>query len=266
MLYDLLVSDFAGKSFKDSATRAENSEQGVLLKPKVLFVKGREANSVDDQAPYKATIGPTQASILTDGTYQVTVDIPVLHCECEGSRISDILGTLETDAFGISGSGFCDFTFVGIPVGSVVCFIAQAVSLPFTLGPAIAAWFLASDGNPDDARTDPNGGELKIGDILVVTGRWVYDAGHTGWNELHPVKTIQKIDPDPAAAPADVVKRWCDLLAPVPPPDATPATMTPAQLATALAQQQPANQWTLHPAVDGCQGSIPPQPPALPLH
>ena len=40
-----------------------------------------------------------------------------------------------------------------------------------------------------------------------------------------------------------VVKRWCD---------AVTAADAPA---TRAAQQQPQNQWVVHPAIDGCNGS-----------
>jgi hypothetical protein len=141
----------------------------------------------------------------------------------------------------------------------VICAAVQLILLPVTLVGLIVAWFNATDGNLADARTDPNGGELQIGDIIVVTGRWSYDAAHTGWNELHPVKTIQKVD-SATAAGGDLASLWCGLLGAVPPPDATPATMTQAQSMTWQAQREPANQWQMHPVVDGCQGSIPPAP------
>ena len=96
--------------------------------------------------------------------------------------------------------------------------IVQAALLPVTLVGLVAAWFGASDGNPDDARTDPNGGELGISDIIAVTGRWSYDAAHTGWNEFHPVKTIQKVDPASAAGGGDLAQLWCTLLSVFPRP------------------------------------------------
>src|SRR5262249_53135621 len=27
----------------------------------------------------------------------------------------------------------------------------------------------------------------------VITGDWIYDSGHAGWNEIHPVKSCQVI-------------------------------------------------------------------------
>jgi hypothetical protein len=91
----------------------------------------------------------------------------------------------------------------------------------------------ARDGNIDDPRTGDSGGELHFGDLVATTGRWTYDAGHKGWNEFHPVKTIQRIDQSRyhAANFDDLRNRWCTLLAVLAPyvragdpkPDLTPA-------------------------------------------
>lgn len=127
------------------------------------------------------------------------------------------------------------------------------------------AWLAARDGDADDARSAEGlPGELKAGNIVVVTGRWVYDAGHEGWNELHPVTSIKKIGESfndtrlpPIGNGEEFVRRQCVLMAPVPPPDrdgpgAKPKAMTPAQEETWENQRQPEHRWNLHPSVDGC--------------
>jgi hypothetical protein len=280
MLYPFSVDSFIGQqsyypissnvwAASASCKAVEQSEQGVLVTPISTFTntqKAREASDISWYAPYDCSLDPIQTYILDNYITQPAgnTDIPVLHCECEGSRIHDLLAFLEGLGSLGTGGGLCGWAPLGIPIGAVVCAAVQLVLLPVTLVGLVVAWFNATDGNPDDARTDPNGGELTIGDIIAVTGRWSYDAAHTGWNELHPVKTIQKVDPDTALG-GDLASVWCALLSSVPPPGATPGTMTPAQSTTWQAQRQPANQWQLHPAVDGCQGSILP-PPAPPLH
>jgi hypothetical protein len=150
-----------------------------------------------------------------------------------------------------------------------VCHIIGFLLLPFLPAALLAAvaiaWAASRDGNQDDPRTDTVGGELNFGDLVAATGRWVYDAGHTGWNEFHPVKTVQKIDPN-AYIPGEVADqraRWCGLLAQVPPfappgPGPTPAGMTPGQAEIWNNQRQPQNQWYLHPAIDGCRTAEPP--------
>ncbi len=279
MLYPFSVQAFVGQpsyypvsspawAGSASCTLVEHSEQGVLVTPVSTFTnaqKAREADDISWYAPYDASLQPIDVYQLDNYTSQPSgaTDVPVQHCECEGSRIHDLLAFLEGLGSLGTGGGLCNWAPLGIPIGHVICTIVQAALLPVTLAGLVAAWFGASDGNPDDARTDPNGGELAISDIIAVTGRWSYDAAHTGWNEFHPVKTIQKVDPASAAGGGDLAQLWCTLLSVVPPPDGTPTTMTPAQLGTLNAQGQPENQWTIHPAVDGCVGSIspPPQPP-----
>ena len=44
-------------------------------------------------------------------------------------------------------------------------------------------------GTPLDVGVNP--GSLDGGAVVVVTGDWVYDSGHAGWNEIHPVKSCQ---------------------------------------------------------------------------
>ncbi len=102
-------------------------------------------------------------------------------------------------------------------------------------------------------------------------GRWVYDAGHTGWNEIHAVKSVQKVtDPavfDPATF-ADLQARWCPLILQAPPlhtlntgevtPDATPE-----QTGVADNQRKPENRWYLHPLLDSCEPETPPPPPPV---
>lgn len=191
---------------------------------------------------------------------------PALHLEAEGDRVCNVCAVISAFTLGPVGKAICSAKVFGIPVGSVLCHIIGFLLTPFlpavvaALLAAIAvAWAAARDGNEDDPRTDTLGGELEFGDLIVATGRWVYDAGHTGWNELHPVKTVQKIDPK-AYVPdqvADQRARWCGLLAKVPPfapPGGTaPTGMSAGQAAVWDSQRQPENQWYLHPAIDGCQ-------------
>ena len=127
----------------------------------------------------------------------------------------------------------------------------------------LAAWFGAHDGDPADAAKNPGDGNLHAasntgagGDYVVITGDWVYDAGHDGWNEFHPAKSVQKIPNAPywqeGGSKTDVdnfktvLAQWCGAIAVVVLPGVQDA------------QKQPENRWTLHPDVDGCQPSSPP--------
>ncbi|HYN19623.1 MAG TPA: hypothetical protein VE078_01585, partial [Thermoanaerobaculia bacterium] len=122
-------------------------------------------------------------------------------------------------------------------------------------------------------------------DPIVVRGRWAYDGGHDGYNEIHAVRTVQKTLPPPDAAGFVAFHdAWCAELSkvppspppdrdsgatpppkvPPPPPVAPPPTMTPSQQHTWKAQQRDENRWVYHPAIDGCLPESAPPPP--PLH
>ncbi len=218
----------------------------------------------------------------------VLIALPVLHCECEGSRIwavcnalapfLDILSGKPPGSPGPSATDICHDVLGWIPfVGDVLCAIAEAIvdlaMLPIVLAAAAAAavaW-LAAQKYDDLFLTGPIKEKIKMGQVVVVQGRWCWDGGHAGHMELHPVTAIAIADgvpndpADPAASArlSDLQERWCQLLDSAPPPQAPPSLMgpppvpgadlTPHQKATALAQQQPENQWTVHPVIDGCQ-------------
>lgn len=224
------------------------------------------------------------------------VPIPVLHCECEGSRpflvcqaISPLLDLASGKLPGVPGpsaSEVCHATLGWIPwVGDAICsLIEDALALalaPIALAVAAAAWFQAQ--LIDDVYfTGPISGEIAIGDAVAVTGRWVWDAGHSGWPELHAVHTVQKlaIPPellsgartDPKALD-DFRRNVCHLVGEAPPnfgaPDAPRtvtqlAAMTPEQRTVHERQQEPENSWTIHPLIDGCEGE-PAEPPPPPI-
>jgi hypothetical protein len=131
----------------------------------------------------------------------------------------------------------------------------------------LEGWFGAHDGDPNDAH--PGIGELHAGfdgDYIVVTGDWVYDAGHApGWNEFHPCKSVQKIpnapywieefNPSPPMFQDEfknVLKNWCEQTKKADDPNVQDE------------QKDPKNHWCTHPVVDGCQPDEVPAPPQLP--
>jgi hypothetical protein len=274
MLWPFFLEDFVDETdFSKAYGRVTSDpDQGALVTERPGMPKPHEADDGSRYDPYKADVDIVDAYAIGGFNTMVplthSIKVPVLHCECEGSRIHDILQTLED--IGGFGTGICGWKPLGIPIGKVVCTIVQTLLAPIVLAALTIAWFAADEGNADDARTDPEAGELKLGNIVVITGRWVYDAGHTGWNEFHPVKTIQKISESPFGPEpgADLFKRWCTLTSEVPPPDRDgpgeqPASMTPGQQDTWDAQQRAEHRWVLHPAVDGCRGSEEPEPPII---
>ena len=222
----------------------------------------------------------------------VSIPIPVLHCEAEGSRIFavcsalapflDLLSGKLPGSPGPSATEICHATLGWIPfVGDVICAAVEALvdlaMLPIVVAAAVAAavaW-AAAQAFDDQFSTGVVSNWVRLGDVVVVQGVWTWDSGHAGHLELHPVRAIAKVAnvpegadpvaPVPAGVAArvnDLKDRWCRLLNDAPPPVAPPGVrvpptpgmaMTPGQQQTALVQRRPEHQWTVHPVIDGCR-------------
>jgi hypothetical protein len=183
------------------------------------------------------------------------ISIPVLHAECEGSRIFfecqamkpflDALQGKLPGAPGPSPEEVCDAALGWIPfgIGTAICSIVSdliALGIGIAIAPAMAAAFAAAweaaQAYDDLFITGPVAKQIHTGDIVIVSGRWTWDAGHAGHTELHPVKTIQKVKLPPelsggydpsnknALSPAiisemrNIHDRWCRLVQEAPPP------------------------------------------------
>jgi len=122
-------------------------------------------------------------------------------------------------------------------------------------------------GDPTDV--SPTLGNLQAGDIVMVSGDWIYDSGHAGWNEIHAVHNCQKIAPIVSVENPDKTVTWSW------PSDigggmglATPAQVTLARSQWCCALRaaggavkggsttDPGNNWVIHPLVDGCKKSV----------
>jgi hypothetical protein len=223
---------------KDNLAIAEKAPiQGVLVTEQPSMPDPREAAngfgryhgyfSWFDGTDFGARIivGDKQVHIPFSKSPKGPFPVPVLHAECEGSRPHDLLSVLDNIPPGLGG--LCKVPFIG----KIACAIVSAALAPITFIALIVAWAAAEGGDPADA----GDGAVGVGDLLVLTGRWDYDAGHSGWNELHPTRTIQKI-PDPVidwARFEDFHKRWCRMTSEAPPvvqrPGTWPAGMSPEQ-------------------------------------
>ena len=175
---------------------------------------------------------------------------------------------------------FCDIvcaiaTAVAAVVGAIVGAIIGAIlgAIP-GLGPIVIGTligtFVNTDGSFADAANDPASGNIDDEDCVFVAGDHVYDAGHKeGWHEIHPVKHLQKIcsvsQPDgPECCPHALTTnlndsafkpsvqlfwdRWCKQF------------ITSRDPIVVQAQQDPENQWCIHPLIDGCTPRQEPPP------
>jgi hypothetical protein len=186
-----------------------------------------------------------------------------LHCEFEGSGIYNLM----------------------IWVGIVLALLVAALALQLALGPGgwlvsllimlaiffggvailtgpLAGPLAAGAGHPTDV--DASLAELAAGYVVVVKGEWVYDSLHHGWNEIHPIRDCQIIGKGMTIGgpwltdigdglgldTEDKVKaaltRWCGML-----DDGRAAEESGSR-------DNPANDWILHPLVDGCK-----EPPVI---
>jgi hypothetical protein len=261
---------------------------------------------------YDTPAGDDWPALPTGGDY---VALPVIHCECEGSRICFVCQAmkpfLEAMQGKIPGTDFspsaaCHAVAKWLPwplnklVKAVCSFVEDIVAIPIALAlaPAAAAAFATAwetaQAFDDLFVTGPVAKQIHVGDVVIVSGRWAWDGGHSGHTELHPVKTIQKLqtppfvippevrppapeyDPRKPLTPAvadDIIEahdRWCHLVGEAPPPPdprhpdgLTPpqlGALTPGQLAVHGEQQKPENTWELHPLIDGCAPAHDPDP------
>jgi hypothetical protein len=184
-------------------------------------------------------------------------ETPVLHCEFEGSRIRDMLDVI--DAFSLGGE-WCKSNWFT----RALCVILQTLFAPLALALVALAWATADDGSLEGALQ--GGGTIAAKDWVIVRGRWVYDGGHSGWNEVHATRIIQKVYNVPPG-PAEFKKfldDWCGRMSEVPHfdyPGVGPLE-PPAQV-TFDNQQKPENDWTMHPEVDGCEPEEEWEPPDI---
>lgn len=202
---------------------------------------------------------------LNKGAHPVNspvISMPVLHCEFEGGRIVSVCDALSAMGTLIAlGALFCAIPFIGW----IACAIA-AIIIAIVL---LAAWHGAHDGTPDDA--NPGMGELHVDqDYVIVRGDWTLDTGHEpGWNELHPVTHVQKVQPLRVYGPD--CKELPPPQSPISPPwkeGSTTAAVNSFKLYLDWAceqthrprepevqdeQKHPRSRWCLHPDVDGCE-------------
>lgn len=260
----------------DNYNSAVTSKQGWLIEERPGTPKPREGSGNQEPSPrYAATFVKIHTILTLDNPIpqnianesdSTTWHLPVFHAEIEGDRAAYVCAAASA-LWGPIHNTVCRIPLIGGFLCTLIT-IALAPFLAAALAILAAAWVAGSNDNRDF----DGGGDLKADDLVLIHGRWVYDAGHGGWNELHPVKHIQKIPDESVCRWADfddLYRRWCGEVDKVPHTPATtvggpPAGSSPQQQATWDTQTRSENRWFFHPLVDGCEPeSDPNQPPVI---
>jgi hypothetical protein len=206
---------------------------------------------VDEQAKIAAAGLPTAGHASPDEATHTESE--TLHCEFEGAGAHVLLIASEV-AFALTAAALILCVYLPpIPfLHQIITALALLALLALLLGGLIG---LGTSGSPSDVNpnlgeihtnNDPNNGLGAGADILFISGAWVYDPWHAGWNEIHPVKVCTKIGTWDGGwdLPLDVILRVRNQF------DLAAAPETKA------AQERPENQWTVHPVLDGCSSVI----------
>jgi hypothetical protein len=191
--------------------------------------------------------------------------VKFLHCEFEGSGIQDFLDwLLEILAFLLAILAVQAFVPGGTAIIALLAILAALLTLLAGVNLFTGVLNPTASGDPTDV--SPSLGNLQAGDIVMVSGNWIYDSGHAGWNEIHAVHNCQKIAEIVSVNNPDGTQTWSW------PSDiggglglATPGQVTAArsQFCCAVGSAtgavkggsttDPANNWVIHPLIDGCK-------------
>jgi hypothetical protein len=262
-----LIPVGADKAFPD--TMDDDFTFNIVLSPHSSEETVSEVVATD---PYQAKYierqpGPDSLGLGWEGesitfTGLAPHETEVLHCEVKGCRVHDVCIVLKVMSFPTAAvAALCSLPIIGW----AACLIALAIVFAVTLIVGGIVWAATHNGDLNDV-LDPNSGfpgeanpETGLGgDIVLVRGDWVYDAGHGGWNEIHPVRHVQRLDNVPAEfhgstrADSALVERfkrevldpWCFEVA----RSGDPLVID--------AQNRLGNSWHIHPSIDGCREPI----------
>jgi hypothetical protein len=263
------AKEYYTEQFKKALHRqiADDGIQGHLIK--------EQSVTKDDGWGFLGSFNKVVGSSVVH-TYQ-----PYLHCEFEGGGIYKFLQALYV----LLPVATAAAIICSIPIiGWAVCAILGAVALVIAIAGVVAA--LNDTGSP--SVVDPTGQTSDVlhpgSDILFVSGTWVYDSAHEGWNEIHPIKKCLRlgtvryiandvIDWDDAIANFMVAAgRWhfelIDAERRQLVKDSGPATPQDfrdwvkstcdgvgraSSPVTVDNQRRPEHKWTIHPVIDGCR-------------
>ncbi len=240
----------------------DDSTMDILLAPGPL---NYDADKHDYWNQVQGYLVAENNDVLSVGLgYSQGDELKYLHCEFEGSGIADLLAFLITILVFLVA-----LLAVLALAPELTGLIAILIIFASLLGLMTLVNTVVTPSDPGDP-TDINQGlgNLQAGDIVMVSGDWIYDGGHTGWNEIHAVHNCQKIT-QIAITNSDGTETWSW------PSDivggyglATPDQVTAARAHWCCAMRSvdgavkggstndPGNNWVIHPVVDGCKKPV----------
>jgi hypothetical protein len=121
---------------------------------------------------------------------------PLLETEIEGTRMASVCagGTVGSILGGAAGAAIiaacvaAGWTLIGL----ILCVIAALIAAALITAAGAGIGYLAGDeASPSDAGETR---EISANDCVVMRGRWIYDSGHSGYNEIHAIMRIMKLD------------------------------------------------------------------------
>ena len=196
-----------------------------------------------------------------------------LHCEIEGTGMKTVCAAATVGGVvgaiggtvagplvvaGCTATGF--FFFLCLLAAAIVAAAVAAVAtgLGWLAGVALGG----EEGSPADVAADPESGTVEEGDHIAIIGDWVYDNAHEGWNELHPVKKVLKlncptgtsvpgVDPEYPNSPASraALEKFCVSLLAQRRDDICFRLSQPRDPAVQDAQDSPSGAWVFNPAI-----------------
>ena len=242
----------------------DDSTMNILLAPGPLTWDEPDLNKYWNQVQ-GYLIAPNNDILNVGINYTQSGDeVKFLHCEFEGSGIEAFEAFLITIlAFLVALLAILVFAPELTGLIDILIIFASLLGLMSLLNTFVIP-SPSDEGDPTDI--DQSLGNLEAGDIVMVSGDWIYDGGHIpAWNEIHAIHNCQKIST--IIDNHDGTWSW--------PPDIggglgldTPDKVTAARTqwccalsgaggaVTGGSETDPANNWVIHPLVDGCN----PQP------
>jgi hypothetical protein len=195
-----------------------------------------------------------------------------LHCEFEGDGIENFLAFLTLILAALLA--LLALQVLAPELTALIAFLEILAAVLFGVGLADTLSWDPNPGDPTDISQSL--GNLHAGDIVMVSGDWIYDGGHSGWNEIHAVHNCLKIasiiqTPDmnnpgcyPWSWPSDIGTDPDGNVLGLDTPDKVAAARTHFCCAQSGADgavkggstTDPANNWVIHPLVDGCKKPV----------